>query len=71
MRILELQLSNFKGIRDLVLILQGDDAKIRGDNAVGKTTVMDAFIWLLTGKDHQGRADYQIKTLDAAGAAIP
>lgn len=71
MRILELQLSNFKGIRDLVLILQGNDAKIRGDNAVGKTTIMDSFIWLLTGKDHLGRADYQIKTLDAAGAAIP
>jgi RNA polymerase-binding transcription factor DksA len=71
MRLHKLQLTNWKGQRDLTLIFNGRDAKIRADNAVGKTTLLDSFVWLLTGKDHLGRADYQIKTLDAAGNAIP
>ena len=73
MRIIELELTNFKGERALKLDLNGNDAIIRGDNATGKTTIMDAFIWLLTGKDHMGRSDmyFNIKTLDDAGEAIP
>ena len=34
---------------------------------MGKTTVYDAFSWLLYGKDSKGRSDFQIKPLDAGG----
>mgnify|MGYP000930398125 CR=1 FL=1 len=73
MKIIELELTNFKGIRSLVLKFDGKDARIIGQNATGKTTVMDAFIWVITGKDHLGRSDlnFNIKTLDESGAAIP
>ncbi len=73
MNIIELELLNFKGIRSLLLDFQGCNARIIGNNATGKTTVMDAFIWLLTGKDHLGRSDlgFNIKTLDSDGQAIP
>ncbi len=73
MRILELELTNFKGERALKLDLNGNDAIIRGDNATGKTTIMDAFIWLMTGKDHEGRSEmkFDIKTRDEVGEAIP
>jgi len=73
MRINEIELTNFKGVRALTLNFSGRDAKIYGDNATGKTTIMDAFIWLLTGKDHLGRSDlnFNIKTLDERGQTIP
>jgi DNA repair exonuclease SbcCD ATPase subunit len=71
MRLLELELSNFKGIRSLRLVFNGNEARIYGDNATGKTTIMDGFCWLTTGKDHTGRSDFNIKTLDESGAAIP
>lgn len=73
MKIIELELTNFKGIRSLLLNFNGRDARIIGNNATGKTTVMDSFIWLLTGKDHLGRSDlnFNIKTLDVTGQAIP
>ncbi|MEG1491922.1 MAG: hypothetical protein RR394_06695 [Oscillospiraceae bacterium] len=73
MKIIELELTNFKGIRSALLDFDGKNARIIGQNATGKTTAMDAFIWLLTGKDHLGRSDlnFSIKTLDADGAVIP
>ena len=69
----KLELTNFKGVRSFTLELQGRNAKIYGDNATGKTTIMDAYIWLLTGKDHLGRSDlnFNIKTLDTNNNAVP
>ena len=58
-----LTLTNFKGIRSFTLEPQGEDVNIYGDNAVGKTTIFDAFTWLLFGKDSLNRADFEIKTL--------
>jgi AAA15 family ATPase/GTPase len=60
----KLRLKNFKGIKSLSLDLQGRDALIYGDNATGKTTLYDAFLWLLFNKDSQGKAEFDIKTLD-------
>ena len=71
MKLHTLGLINFKGARSLTLNFDGRDARILGDNATFKSTVRDAYIWLLTGKDSQGRSDYNIKTLDADNNAIP
>lgn len=62
-----LRIENFKGCRHLDLNFQGRSASIFGDNATGKTTVYDAFCWLLYGKDSKGRTDFQIKPLGADG----
>lgn len=67
MKILNLRLKNFKGIRNFELNTQGKDANIYGDNAVGKTTLVDAFMWLLFDKDSSNRKDFQIKTLKPNG----
>lgn len=67
LRIQSLKLQNFKGIKSLELPADGADLRIRGDNASGKTTVADAWSWLLWGKDSRGRTDFAIKTLTAAG----
>jgi DNA repair exonuclease SbcCD ATPase subunit len=67
LKILKLTLQNFKGIRDFELPTEGKDVNVYGDNAVGKTTLFDAFTWLMFGKDSLNRADFQIKTLGTDG----
>jgi DNA repair exonuclease SbcCD ATPase subunit len=68
--LITLRLRNFKGIREFVLEANGADVNIYGDNAVGKTTLFDAFTWLLFGKDSANKADFEIKTLRTDGSPI-
>lgn len=65
-----LSLTNFKGIKNLELDFE-EETDIFGANGTGKTTVADAFTWLLFGKDTTDRKDFEIKTLDANGKVIP
>jgi len=64
LRIKALELANFKGIKKFQLQLDGQHADIMADNAVGKTTLADAFYWVLFNKDSLGRSDFGIKTYD-------
>lgn len=64
MKLLKLNLQNFKGIRNSEFDFGGIDATVYGDNATGKTTVFDSLCWLLFGKDSLDRADFEIKTLE-------
>ena len=68
-RISTLRLRNFKGIHSFDFEPSGHSAEIMGDNATGKTTVGDAFSWLLFGCDSTGRSDFVIKTLNEDGQA--
>lgn len=70
-RIKALRLTNFKGIRDLLLDFYPQETFICGANATGKTTVFDAFCWLLFGKNSAGETEFNLKTLDADGKPIP
>lgn len=70
LRINKLFLQNFKGIKGLEINADGDNLTIYGDNATGKTTVFDAFMWLLFNKDSLGRSDFGIKTQDENGNVI-
>lgn len=58
-----LQMLNFKGVPNFNLNTNGSNAKVYGDNATGKTTVFDAFTWLLFDKDSSNKKDFSIKTL--------
>ena len=66
----QLTLENFKGINKFKFRPRFKTTTIRGANAAGKTTIMDAFLWLLFGKDSEGKADFALKTLKA-GREIP
>lgn len=66
-----LSIVNFKGIRNLDIDFYGLETKIRGANGTGKTTIFDAFTWLLFGKDSKDRTKFNLKTLDASGEVIP
>jgi DNA repair exonuclease SbcCD ATPase subunit len=66
----KLSLLNFKGIKSLSINLESE-TNIFGANGTGKTTLSDAFNWLLFGKDSSDRKDFEIKTLDNNGKVIP
>jgi len=70
MRLTTLRLKNFKGLRSFDFESDGKDAKIWGDNGVGKTTLFDAFTWLLFDKDSANHKDFEIKTLDENGKPL-
>lgn len=59
----KLEINNFKGISNLSI----DFAKvtnIKGENALGKTSIFDAFTWLLFDKDSKDRKDFDVRPLD-------
>ncbi len=62
-KILRMDLLNFKGVRKLSINFS-DVTNIIGDNRTGKTTVFDAFTWLMFGKNSTDAKDFNIKTLD-------
>jgi len=69
-KLIKLSLKNFKGCRSFTLETQGNNCSVYGDNATGKTTLYDAFIWLLFDKDSQNRKDFEIKTFDSNGQPV-
>lgn len=68
-KLLSLKLQNFKGIKDLKINFI-DLTNIYGDNAAGKTTIFDAYSWLLWDKDSLNRKDFAIKPYDKNGEEI-
>lgn len=57
-----LTLHNFKGAKEITVDFNPDVTTISGRNAIGKSRLFTAFLWLLTGKDEQDRKDYEVKT---------
>lgn len=68
-KIKTLKLENFKGIKNLTIDFK-DTINIYGDNAVGKTTIFDAYSWLLWDKDSLNRKDFAIKPYDKNGDEV-
>lgn len=71
MKLITLTLENFKGIQSFSLDAEGQNAEVYGSNGCGKSTLFDAFTWLLFGKNSHDEKDFGIKTLDEKGEVIP
>lgn len=69
-KISNLKLKNFKGIKDLEINFNCQNTNVYGANATGKTTIFDAFKWLFFDKDSNDRKDFNIKTLDSNNKPI-
>lgn len=69
LRLKRICIENFKGIRQLAIDFQGK-ITISGRNATGKTTIMDAFTWLLFNKDSEGKTDFNIRPNNGQGVPI-
>ena len=73
MKLLNLTLDNFKGTKHFSLDLpDGCGAAIYGENGTGKTTLADAWCWLLFGVDSKGQSDsknggFQVTTKGTSG----
>ena len=65
MKIISLDLKNFKGITSLHIDFNGNNANVYGQNGSGKTTLYDAFIWLLFGIDSSGNKQFSVKPTNA------
>lgn len=63
MKIQEMKLNNFRGIKELTVNFDGKNAAIFGANGTGKTTVANAICWLLTGKSVTGEKNFSPKTV--------
>lgn len=63
-----LTLINFKGQKTLNISFNETETQIFGQNRAGKTTIFDAFLWLLFGKDSQDRKDFAVKPLNEKGS---
>ena len=64
-----LHIDNFKGIKVLDVTF-GDKTQISGQNASGKTTIFDAFTWLLFNKNSAGEEKFNIRPLDENGNRV-
>lgn len=68
MKLKSVRYQNFKGIKEFYLILDGETVNVHGDNETGKTTLMDGMLWLLTNKNSEGKADFDLKPLNTDGS---
>ena len=64
-----ISIRNFKGCKSLDISF-GDVTTISGQNASGKTTILDSFLWLLFNKDSQGSTSFGIRPVDSTGKEI-
>ncbi len=60
---------NFKGIKELHVNF-GVKTRIRGMNASGKTTISDAWHWLLFNKNSVGEEKFNVRPLNADGNRV-
>jgi len=58
----ELSLVNFQGVRNETFTFT-ELTKVSGDNETGKSTLNNAWTWLITGKDLFGSAVFDLKTI--------
>lgn len=69
MMLKSLHLENFKGSK-LLDVNFTEKTKTKGQNASGKTTVFDAFTWLLFNKNSAGEEKFNVRPLDKDGKRI-
>jgi DNA repair protein SbcC/Rad50 len=62
-RLIKLSLKQFKGTTEREIDFQGKNVNIYGENGTGKTTIPDAFCWLLFGKNSEWVTDFEIKPI--------
>lgn len=60
-----MHLENFQGIKEFDLAPEGSNTSVYGDNGTGKSTIYNAFTWLMYGKASTDEKNYTPKTVDS------
>ena len=68
-KIKKIHIENFKKF-NVFDIEFGNITKVSGQNAVGKTSIVDAFMWCIFDKNSRGETKFQIRPLDFNGNQI-
>lgn len=68
-KLLSMHIQNFKGCKDRKIEF-GQTTRITGDNGVGKSTVFDAYLWLLFDKNSKGVTNFAVRPLTESGETI-
>lgn len=72
MRLNKISIEHFKGVDSLEVVLDGENATIRGANGAGKTTIADAYAWVIFGKSFTGEMlEPEIKRRDVKTGLCP
>lgn len=69
-KLIKLSIKNFRGFKSMEVNFNDGITTISGANEMGKSSILEAFMWLLFGKDSNDRKDFEIKHL-FDGVAIP
>ena len=71
-RLISLEMSNFKCHQHLKIDFNGENVAILGDNATGKSTVYDSLMWVLFSKDSRGNGEknFEVKPLGSNGEVL-
>lgn len=69
-KLASLSLRNFKGIKELDVPFCDGITEISGKNESGKTSVVDAFTWLMFGKDSAGNTSFGIRPVNPDGTEV-
>ncbi len=64
-KIINLGLKDFKGTKNRAVSFGGKNASIYGRNYTGKSTIADAWTWLLFGKNSAWESDFDLKPIGA------
>jgi DNA repair exonuclease SbcCD ATPase subunit len=70
MKLLGLTLENFKGHRLFDFNPEGSSMDVFGANGAGKTTIADAYFWLLFGQNFDGKTNFRLLPEDAENHII-
>jgi len=65
-----IRLENFKGVESFLLKLGGESATVTGENGTGKTTLADAWFWLMTGSNLDQKSNFNVISLDETGNPV-
>ncbi len=72
MKLISLELTNFKGIKHFMFLPAGKSVSVYGENGTGKTTLLDGWLWLVSGKDSldQAPGNFELKTILPDGDTV-
>lgn len=62
----QIHIENFKGFKDKTFDFDGKTSVVKGKNASGKTTIANAFYWLLNDKDIDLNSNPNVKPIGVA-----
>lgn len=70
LKLYQISIKNFKGVRAFSMTSPPSGAIIVGANGTGKTTIADAWYWLLSDQDSIGQSKFNLIGLDSTGNPI-